>query len=113
MTELEIDAIVGRTRRELREARQQLSALEAEAHKLAEIVKGLIGPLGAPQSIVFEGQEYDESYAPIGHRKPFRDSDFTNLNPSYLRSLSEEARAHNTKIAQLRTRLKELDPDTI
>jgi len=114
MTENDRDAIAGRARREYREAKQQLAALQTEARNIGEMLSE-VGKLltQKPESIVFSGQSYDSRFSP-GSSRLFEDSHFASATPEKLRHLANEVRQMILKVGRLREdvmRLEGEDPE--
>ena len=109
MTQEDIDAIVGRTRRELREAKLVLGALNAKSGQIREFVDKLSRALKTPAGIIIDNQSYESEYVPMGSTALLSTSEFSDLNPASFRELSHEIREQTKKIAVLRKRLIELE----
>lgn len=108
MTETDIDTIVGRTDRELREAKKRLAAYQSQAAALKNFAETLTNALRSPDGIVFENQSFDEQHITIGKKVIFRDQEFSNLNPPYLRSLGENIRTEMATTLRLAADLRKL-----
>jgi len=108
MTETDIDTIVGRTDREMREAKKRLAAYHSQAASLRNLTEKLNNALKWSEGIVFEGQSFDEQHITMGKKVSFIDSEFHNLNASYLRSLGENVRKEMADIARLGRELRSL-----
>lgn len=114
MTENDRDAIAGRARREYRETKQQLAALQTEARNIGELLSE-VGKLltHKPEGIVFSGQSYDSRFSP-GSSRLLEDSHFASAAPEKLRHLADEIRKTILKVGRLRddiTRLEGEDPE--
>jgi len=101
MTEQDRDAIAGRTRREYREAKQQLAALRAKARSTGELLSAIGKSLiDQPESVVFSGQSIDTRFP--GSSRLYEDSHFADVIPAALRNLTNDIRQTIIKAQRLR-----------
>ncbi|MGD0570167.1 MAG: hypothetical protein ABSA78_17325 [Candidatus Sulfotelmatobacter sp.] len=108
MTQDDIDAQVGKTDRQLREADKRLAALQAKARHLGSVTERLSTALRHPDSIVFEHQEFDQSLITLGKTNYFTDKDFAGLDAGTLRELGDSIRHEIKQIQELGKELRRL-----
>lgn len=108
MTEQDVDAIAGRTRREYREAKQQVAALRTKARStgefLSELGKSLIDH---PESVVFSGQSIDTRFS--SSSRLYEDSHFADIIPAALRNLTNDIRQTMIKALRLRDEVAKME----
>lgn len=108
MTQDDIDAIVGKTDRQLREAHSHLAALHAKAKNLGSITERLTTALRHSDCIVFDNQEYDEAFIATGKKIHFSDDELVGLNADTLRELGDAVRKEMKHIQELALELRKL-----
>jgi hypothetical protein len=112
MTQEDKDKIVGQTRREYREAKQELAALRTKARKLGERM-AQVGNLlvNLPEYLIFHGASHDARFSPAIQPLPIAGefAETQNLLP-----LTDQIREMVIKVDKLRkelTRLEGEDPE--
>jgi len=109
MTQEDKDKIVGQTRREYREAKQELAALQTKAHKLGELLAEIADVLvKRPSSLIFENQGHDGRFT-MGTSEPLTDAAFADITAAKLRALGDSIRSQIIKTGDLRKRLTDLE----
>lgn len=106
MTQEDVDAIIGKTRREWRSAKVTLGAFEVETRKLKEFVSALKDAVAQPDRIGFADHQRQDGGPPAF---TFRDEQFNSLTPQYLRTLGDNIRKQKELIARLREELTKLE----
>ena len=97
MTQDDIDILVGKADRQLREANTRVPALQAKARHLGSVTERLTAALRWPDSIVFDNQEFDEALITLGKKHSFADHEFADLNAATLRPLEIQSAAKLNK----------------
>ncbi len=112
MTQEDQDKIVGQTRREYREAKQELAALTSKARKLGERMVQIGNVLtNAPENLIFHGESHDGRFSPILQPMPVVE-EFRELQT--LLPFTNHIRETLIKVDKLRqelTRLEGEDPE--
>ncbi len=108
MTQDDIDAQVGRTDRQLREANARLAALHARARNLGSVAERLASALRHSDAIVFDNQEFDEALIVSGKKHKFTDNDFAGFDAVAVRELGDSVRREIKQIEELRKELRKL-----
>ena len=108
MTQDDIDTLVGKTDRQLREANARLAAFQAKARHLGSLTERLTIALRHPDSIVFDNQEFDEALITLGKKRAFTDDEFADLNAGALRELGDSIRSEIKHIQELGKELRRL-----
>ena len=107
MTQDDKDKLAGKTRREYREAKHELAALQSKARKLGERMTQVGNLLAnAPETLIFNQESHDPRFQPALH--PLTTSgDFAELHE--LPSLTNQIRAAILKVDKLRQELTLLE----
>jgi hypothetical protein len=108
MTQDDIDALVGKTDRQLREASTRLAALHAKARHLGSLTERLTSALRHADSIVFNNQEVDEELITLGKKNTFADGEFADLSAGTLRELGDSIRREIKQVQDLGKELRRL-----
>ena len=112
MTQEDQDRIVGQTRREYREAKQELAALTSKARKLGDRMVQIGSVLtSAPENLIFDGESHDGRFSPILQPMPVV-GEFREIQS--LLPLTNQIRDTVIRIDKLRqdlTRLEGEDPE--
>jgi hypothetical protein len=107
MSQEERDAILGRTMRELRSAREELERLKAEAVRRGERLQGVGHVLAShPEYLVQEGEAVDINFSHAPEMQPWTEADI--FQADQIRKLTASIREQILTIGKLNERLKNL-----
>jgi hypothetical protein len=110
MSQEEKDQLIGRTRREYREAKQALETLKAQASKLGDRLSKVGHVLrGTPEALIFAGESHDGRFVNIIELANVHE--FDNMN---LLGMTNSIRDSILKVEKLREdliRLEGVDPN--
>lgn len=111
MTDQDFDAIVGRSRREYREAKKQLAALKASAAELSQLADKITVALMNPSRIkFFDGLP---TFPATRGKEPIvlTDAMFEKLTAANIKQIAQDTKNLENRLDALRKQLAELDED--
>jgi hypothetical protein len=109
MTQEDKDKLTGQVRREYRETKQELAALNTKAAQIGENISRAAEALkNAPDSFIFEQQSHDGRFQPY-REWLFSEKQFTDFTADNIKTLTSQIRDLTIKVGQLRTRVRELE----
>ena len=111
MTELDMDAVIGKARREYREAKREMEALRAKANQVSQFAIKLENALSDPSLIrFFDGRPmFTMPGAPPRHFIVFTEAEFSQVTPSTIKQFGESFRNLEGRIEALRKQLIDLE----
>lgn len=114
MTEQDMDAVVGKARREYREATKELTAVRMQASQAGQLAVKLENALNDPARIRFLENTPPTAVMrapgiPQYNYVTFRESEFEQITPEALKSLSAECHRLEDRVEVLRQQLISLE----
>ncbi|HTA22237.1 MAG TPA: hypothetical protein VK763_01795 [Terriglobales bacterium] len=115
MTEQDMDAVVGKARREYREATKELAAVRAQANQASQFAIKLENALNDPARIRFlentpgPGVVMRLPGTPQYHYVTFREGEFEQITPEAIKSLSAECQRLEQRVEVLRQQIISLE----
>jgi hypothetical protein len=112
MSEQDVDAIVGKARREYRDTKKELSALKTKAHQAGEVALKLHNALDHPADIkLFDGLPTFTIPNVSGPRQivTFMEGEFNQLTQPFIKQLADDCQRLERRAAVLRKQLMDLE----